>query len=381
VPPAIPFSQLLVAPTGASVRAEVVTALITVGIRADLWKAGGVASTLLTYVCNIYAGGMGLVTAALGGAFLTVAQGPWLALLAYYVYGITVQPATYAQGAWTLTNTSGSIYSKGAGTVTVQNPSTGVSYINVNPFTLAAHATLTGVLFQATTPGSQGSSGENQADVLVSTLNGVSVTNPLPVAGLDADPPALIIQKCLAAVAARSYLGPNAAYRFAVYTATNGSGGPLNINRISVVTDRNTGMVYVYLASPQGAPSSADLASAQTAINAVAQAMGLTATAVAATVQTITTPVTLWCTGTEPPATVENNALTSLDAYLAQYPIGGLVRPPSTQGYLYASLMAGSLAEGDPNIFDVQGVTADTPLASNAVPVFAGPITVRQVNQ
>jgi len=171
--PSIPFAQLLIAPTADSVRQEIVTGLITVGIRADLWRAGGTASTLLTYISKIFAGGMGLVTAALGGAFLTVAQGPWLVLLAYYVYGVTAQAATFAQGAWSLTNASGSIYARGAGSVTVQNPITGVTYVNVAPFTLAAHSTLNGVIFQATISGSAGSSGANQATTLVTTLAGV----------------------------------------------------------------------------------------------------------------------------------------------------------------------------------------------------------------
>ena len=106
----IAVTDLLTPVTAAQMRTTLVSLMVTLGVRADLWRAGGVASTILTVCANTAATFSSLMVAALSGNYLDYASGSWLVLLAYYVYGVTALPATFASGEYTLTNTGGGVY-------------------------------------------------------------------------------------------------------------------------------------------------------------------------------------------------------------------------------------------------------------------------------
>jgi Baseplate J-like protein len=382
--PLTPLAILLTSPTPASVRATLVSGLIALRIPANQWRAGGVASSLLTVSANLLAGFAATLTSAISAAFLGTATGPWLVLLAYYVFGVTANPGTFATGSLTLTNTAGGLWSFPAGGVTAQNPITGQTYVSTQALSLAPMGTAT-IVFQSTTVGSGGSSAANQITTLVTAMTGVTVTNPAALVGLDADSDATVVAKCQAARAGRSYFGPSGAYYAAIYGTTNPSTGlPLDINRIRVVNVSDMA-VGVYVASPSGAPTPSDLAAAQTAVTAAAQPMNVTAQVYPCTVVSDARPITVWAQ-TAPTAagsdvaTIEEEALDAIDEYYSAYPIGGLARPPSPQGYLFASAVSGVLKGADPLIFDVQGVTSDLALTAGQVVIYTGTITTRQVS-
>jgi hypothetical protein len=370
------FQQLVTAPTSASIRATMVRGLVGLGVPANQWRAGGVASSMLTIVARTFAGFAATLTAALGAAFLGVATGPWLRLLAFYVFGVTPNEGSFASGIETLTNSGGGVYTFAAGTFTIANPTTGQRYINTTPFTLGAMTSIA-VAFQAVVVGSIASAGAGTISQVITSAVGVSCSNPAPFVGVDADTDAQVVAKCQAARAGRSYLGPEGAYLNAIYKAKNALGNPLNINRIRVVSAGDMA-VTVYVASPGGVPTPADIAAAQAAVLLIAQPMNVTATVVACTPVTWAPPVTLWCTAQAPvPTVVTQEATAAILAYVALYPIGGLPRPPSTQGYLYASAAAGVLKGADPTIYDVQGITQDEAIAVGQVLVWDGTLTVR----
>jgi uncharacterized phage protein gp47/JayE len=378
----IPFPQLITSPTAQSIRQEWVVALISAGIRADLWVPGGGYSTILTYAAQTYAIGMGLVTQGIRGMVLEFSSSPWLPVLAQYMYGVTVNVATFATGPITFVNSGGGTYNVSAYALTLQNPVSGVSYQNTAPFTISPSSTLANVQFAATVAGTVGNSGANTITSFVTPLLGVTATNPQPLAGTNGDSDQTIRQNCQDSLAARSYLGPTGAYRYAIATARN-AGLPLNINRVGINLEPDSGFIDVYCASPSGTPTSSDMAAAQSRINAVAEPGGVQATVEAALttdLATVSPIITVWTTDlVTPNATIKANATNALLTYLGGYPIGGLLRSGQTQGSLFASLVNSQISASNAGIFDVQGSTQDLPLGGNSVPVFTGQINVRQV--
>lgn len=388
----ISLPTLLSPVTAAQARTTAVNQLVSYGIPANNWRRGGVFSTLLSVFCAIYAGLFSLVSQAINSMFLGTASGGWLAALAYYVYGIAAQKATFGTTAYTLTNTGGGIYSFAPGQFVCQCGINGNLFANVSTFSLAAGtpATPATATFDvvAQVAGIAGGAPANAITTLVTAMVSVAGNNSAACLGLDADSDAQVVAKCYAALAARSQKGPAGAYLAAIYGysnvhgATNSvTGQPVNVNRVQVYTDPDTGNISVYLASPAGVPDANDIVGVQTAIDTVARPMGVVATATACTPVYADGTITLWSdsVGAKAAQDVEVIAYAELLAAFASYPIGGLTKPPGTQGYLWASYVEGVAMRADPSIYAVDLPIVNLPLAPGAAAVFVGRVVVRQV--
>jgi hypothetical protein len=389
-----PISSLLSAVLPASIRASVVTQLKALGVPADKWIAGGTYSTITTVLSGVFGGFSSTLTSAIGANFLTLAAGGWLVLKAFYDYGVTAQAATFGIGTATFTNTGGGVYNYDPGEVVLVNPLSGNTFTNTEALSLGAGSVMTPTVvtidIQAQKTGSLGGAPAGTITQLQTVMAGVTVTNAAAVLGLDADSDPLVVQKCLVSLAARSYKGPTGAYYAAIYGygnvlgATNPvTGQPVNINRIQVYRDPDTGDITVYLASPSGAADPNDVIGCQTAILAVAEPMGVTATAASCTVVDFTAAITVWSTsaGTAAATAIEEGALEAADSVVAQYPIGGRTKPPGTQGYLFASFLVGAVAPVDPTIYAVDlSSWSALPLNPGQVAAVTSTVSVRQVS-
>lgn len=377
----IPLVNLLISPTAATARASAVTMLVSLGIPANQWRKGGGWSSLLTVTTSLYASVIAtLITGVLAAPFLPVCPAGWLPIIAYYVYGVLSNPATFGAGVVTLTNIEGVQYSKASGQAVFQNSQTKETYTNVQPIFITAGSPSApasiSITVQAESVGSVGNAtagpGLGSIDTVVTSMPGVSVVNPGPVIGLDADSPALIRQKCTAAIAARSYKGPQGAYDAAVLTAINpATGQQVAINRWVSSVDPATGFITTFVASPGGIPTPGDLAAVQANISQVAQPFGITATAVPVSVVPLSpspTTITVWArgAGVTPASTILAEVDASVDLGLSTYPISGLAIAGSSQGFLYASFLNGFVTEANPLIFRVQG-SVDVPLNAGQV--------------
>ena len=388
----ISLPTLLSPVTAAQARTTAVNQLVSYGIPANNWRRGGVFSTLLSVFCAIYAGLFALVTQAINSMFLGTASGLWLTALAYYVYGVTSQKATFGTTPYTLTNTGGGVYSFAPGQFVAQCGVNGNLFTNVDTFSLAAGtpsipSTATFNIV-AQVAGSAGGGPATTITTLVTTMTSVTGTNPQACLGLDVDTDTQVRVKCYAALAARSQKGPAGAYLAAIYGysnipgATNPvTGQPVNVNRVQVYTDPDTGNISVYLASPAGVPDANDIVGVQTAIDTVARPMGVVATATACTPVYADGTITLWSdsVGAKAAQDVEVIAYAELLVAFASYPIGGLTKPPGTQGYLWASYVEGVAMRADPSIYAVDLPIVNMPLAPGAAAVFVGRVVVRQV--
>jgi hypothetical protein len=375
-----PIANLLTAPTAESSLQALLSILQALGFPTSSWNKRGVLYGICVALTSLYASAIAApITMWISAQFLPICPAALLPYVALYVYGVIANPATQASGLVSLTNPGGGTYNVGANQLVLANSFTGQVYTNEDAFTLGPSTTLTGVAIQAQVAGSIGNAnpgpGVSSVDTVVSTQlfagTQVTVVNPAPIQGLDADPPALIITKCQTAIAGRSYKGPNGAYKNAVVTAKNSTGNPVNVNRRIVSTDPTTGFITVYVASPTGAPTADDLNAVNLNVAQVAEPNGITATAVACTgvpLHASPTVVTIWATGAGVVAAedIYLAVLAALEAWLPLYPISGLATPPSEQGYVFGTWLDGIVKGASPLIFQIVGF-ADVPLATGQV--------------
>jgi hypothetical protein len=378
------IDQLFSAPTAAAFRAQMVTALVAMNIPADKWRAGGVASTMLTVASMSLALMAATLSVIIRGFFLPTATGGGLKLLALYVYGVTVPSATFATGNIALTNSGGGIYIKAAGEVTVQNPDTGVTYTNSVGFTLNGSSSLE-VAFTATIEGSAGNANPGTITTLVTNMLGVSVTNAAAFVGVDAPSDEDIRLLCQNKLGAMSVRGPRTAYAYAIQVAVNAvTGATVNINRWVVTADSHIGVVYVTVAAPSGSVDPNDLLGVGTSIEEIARPEAVTVVLNQATIVDYTPTVTAWVqapTGVTA-AQVQTAIASAITAYLSTYPIGGVTalddaNPTTNFTGLFASGIYGAAAAGaatlQARLYSLKGATdlalASTEVASDGVSV------------
>lgn len=383
--PNVPFdiTTLLQPWTQDGVRASMVTALVGMGIRADLWPKGGVAGSVMTDMAGRIAAQANDAIAAIKAGWLPTATGGWLTWVALYFYGITRREATFASGSLTVTNTAGGVYNEAPFTVTFQDSASKKTYVNVDAIALAAGPGPTQTIqIQAVEAGSASNAAPLQIDTVVTSLPGVTCSNAAPVLGIDAQSDEELRQECWDSLGARSVRGPRTAYAFAIQIALNSiTQTPVNINRWTVTSSSHKGQVTVVIASPSGVPDANDVTGVATSIEAVARPECVQVTTLAATKLVYSGPVVVYL----PPspgllqATVAQAVLDAIDAFFVSYPIGGRTADGVTG--VHGSGIEGAIAGAFPGIFAVDS-PGDLAMTSQqvAVSVISLPdITVRLV--
>lgn len=385
------ISDLLSTQTAAQIRQSMVNGLVTVGIRADLWRPGGGYSLILTVVANMFAGFQQLVVQTIGFGFLPTAVGGWLTLLAFYVYGVTRPPATFANGAVTLVNPGGGTFNYEPGQVTFLNSTTAATYVNTQAIALTPLSTQT-VNVQAVNPGSASNAAPGQIDTLQTTMLLVTVSNALAVLGSDAMLDADLLTMCLNSLGAQSVRGPRNVYAFAAQVAVSPTtGAPVNVNRTARSISSHTGTVTVWCASPQGAPTSDDLAGVANSIeNGVpglnppfsgARPDGVTAIVNAVTTVPYSAPLIVWAQAL--PGLTEADLVaqiaSELDDLFEVYPVGGLATD-TTRG-LFGSYVEGAVESVNSAIFKVEtpGATNTPNVPLPDLPLVDGEIAVNAI--
>ena len=107
----------------------------------------------------------------------------WMELLAAQNYDIARAPATFTQQMLVLTCTTGpGPYTRNPGEIVAQSPSTGNTYSNVAAVTIPDGGSVAAV-FQAQSPGAGYQDAASTIIALVTPMPGVSVNNPVTVAG------------------------------------------------------------------------------------------------------------------------------------------------------------------------------------------------------
>lgn len=369
------ISSLLAPITRDQSFANMVSMLVTIGVPADKWIPGGVASSILRVVANTFADASVVVSDAIGAGFIETSAGGWLTVLAKQVYGVDRIPATFADGQLKLVNGGGGTFSFAAGEASFLNPSTKTTYVNVAPFSLAALETKT-IDIQATVAGDTGSSVPGGITQIVTAMLGATCSNPLSVIGQDAESDLALQGRCIAKLGAMSVRGPRNAYLYAVSVAVLPGGGPVNINRVRVVADSHDGHISVYVASPSGLPTSDDVTGCANSIEAIARPDGIAVSVGPVSVVTYAPTVTAWCRSVAGlnVSTIAAAIGVSVADFISNYPIGGVTT--SDGRGLFASGIDGAVRAADASIVAVTGAT-DLALTASQVATNGVVVNVR----
>ena len=377
----ISISELMVPTTGTAQLEKMLSALEATGLKARSWRAGGALRTILSVVASVYAAFTVSMLGFIQAGFIETATGGWLTLVAFYVYGVTRNPSTFAAGQVQLTNAGGGVYTLNPGEFRCVSAVTQKRYTNIAAITLAAGSTLL-VNVLAVEAGTASSATVGTVTVLETILPGVVCTNLVAIVGSDAEVDVVLTQRCLDKLGTLSTRGPRSAYSYAVRSATRTDGSAVDVNRLAVSPSSSTGTVTVYVASSSGAPSPTDLGFISASIDAYARPDTVAVTLVAASPVTLSCALVVWCRRATGLVSSDIASLInkSLLAMVTNYPIGGIPKPPSSLGYLYASTIDGTVKGSHPSIYAVDGLSPDYFLNVAEVATLAVTLDIRIVD-
>lgn len=378
--PLLSISDLVSVETQAQVFATFIDIATSIGLDTTAWQSGGPIRSALAVAAQKLADYTQVRSLLAGMGLLDLSSGDWLTLWASSMFGVTRVPAVAATGLVTLTNTGASVGPLAPGALIVAHSVTGATYVNTGTLTIAP-GTNANVPIAAVAVGAGSNAAPGYITQMVSSIVGVTVTNPASVLGSDAESDDALKLRCRQQQAATSPAGPSDAYAYVAktpsYSATSSA-----ITRVSPALNIVNGLVTQYLATANGAPSGGDVTIVQAAFDQWVEPMGFLATAAAAANLTInvTATVALSAKGTtRTVAQIQSDAATALSVYFASLPIGGFVVPPAT-GLVYQDAIRSVIRDSTPGVITVtlSAPSADVAIATNQVPVL-GTISITPV--
>lgn len=350
-------------------------ALSMLGISTTAWGPGDVVKEQMVSASAMFAALSEFQADIVQALFVDSAPaGPWLNIVARYVYGVDPIQATFATGDVVLTNTGGGLFDVATGDLVVRNSITGKAYRNVAAFSLGSNEVAT-VAVMAQEAGAASNANAGAITSFVTTLNRVTVTNPTALIGVDDEAPAALRARCKEKLGALSPLGPWDAYSYAARNAKLSTGETAGITRTRVTRD-GYGNVFVTVATASGevAGSVDDLA---TPLGAVDDSIQHRAAPLAVTAHTLSaTPVAvtvayhayLYNTTGRSADQVKQAVAAALATYFTTLPIGG-TRVGDADGAIYVEGIRAVIHNALPEIYYVQlsQPAADVVLTSSQV--------------
>ena len=339
----LPLNVLAQPLTKEQIQASILGLCAAAGLRTTAWQSGGVTLTLIGVFAQVLGGFSQAIAFFVQAGFLDLATGPFLTLLAYYGYGVTRIPSTYAATNLTVTNSGGGYYSYEIGDF-LATTATGQTYTNQAPFVLqpvsGAPANVVSTPFIAQVAGKNGTAAPGAINAPATAIPGVSVTNPTSAVGLDAELDPALRQRCRDSLGALSPNGPKSAYLYVAKSATRPDGSNVGVTRVYVLPATGNGIVTVYVASASGplstSPDGGDLAIVNNAIQTQCVPDGPSADVFNATQYSVPITATVWVYAgiSMTNAQVITAVSAALDAYFPTVPIGGVVLVPLGAGII-----------------------------------------------
>jgi phage-related baseplate assembly protein len=370
------FADLVKPVTIDEAQAAVYHILAKLGIATSAWKPGSVPRTMVRSLCIVYSSLSELQADGIQSGFLQLAVGPWLTMKAHYDYAVDRLEAAPATGPVVFTNSSAYEYNELAGDVTVAASSSKKNYRTLDALVLPAHSSVT-VFVVAVESGTGSTAAPGEIDTLVSTLLGVSVTNPDALVGSDEETDALLRERCSAKLGALSPNGAPDAYAFAARSATRPDGSSIGITRVHTTNDE-MGNVYVTIADADGEVAPTDVAIVEEAIEMVYRVVPLAVYAHVASAVAVPVSVAadLWVHGSAlTDDDIKKLVSAALTTFFSLQPVGGNIIAPSTVGYIYLSALRTAIMDSVSTCFHctISTPAADVALTSVEVAVFSGP--------
>ena len=359
------------------------TTLEKVNIPSRRWRDGGTAKALLGVLAGIGSIGSNLVADGIKGGFLEWATGEWARVLARLQYGVEPIGASYATGKLTVTNIGTQVRTWGPDEMIAKSSVNGRRYristaANDTPGFPALEAGESLVVdIVAVEPGSASSASPGDIDSLETPLTDVIVGNGEAVVGTDDETIEALKARCYARPGTQSANGPRDAYVYAIFEAKLPGGTPTSINRVSVQPARGDAIVRIVIATANGAPTPLEMQAARDSIELLARTDTDIVELYPAVEVEFENTITVWRRGGSE-AVIRAAIAKRLPSFFATYPIGGIKKISSGNGYLYADAVESMLIGSDAAIFDVDQSNGDLELEFNEVPVMTGTILVRE---
>ncbi len=371
------LQDLLVSKTQDEVLADELSYAQANGLPTTMWQSGSVIRTIFVVVAAVLAIFSELIAHPIKGGFgdLLSSLG-WAKLWAKSTYDVDHVGAEPATGYITATNTKAFPYTLQAGALIVAHSTTGETYRNDADIVIPALDVLADIAITSSEIGTAADAAPGFITTIVGpSMNGVTVTNPLAVLGTDDETIPALVERSRSKLAALSPNGPKDAYNYVVKTpALCATASP--ITRATTYCDPATGEVTVYVANGGGTPSGGDITICQATIDTMAEPWCTTATAVAATTVTVAVTYQVWVRSSLPEADIQTAIASALASYFASAPIGGVIIPPATTGYIYVEALRVAIAGalfGDRSIgaelVDVTIPATDESIANSEVAV------------
>ncbi len=329
------------------------------------WQEGAPILTMLTTAAQKLSD---LTTVAAeitkGGFGELLPSDAWADRWALSRFNVTRVPAVAAAGTVTIVaGASASGHTYQVGEIIIAHASTHQTYRNTAPVTIVASTTLTLVPFAADVPGIIGTAAPGSITVIVSSIIGLTVTNPVSFLGSDAELTPALVTRARAKLGSLSPNGAKDAYNF-IATTPAFSTTSVPITRTRTVGDPTSPNITVYLATAAGAPTGGDVTIVQNAINANVEPWGANATAVAASEHVIAITYQAWVKGSQLTAAQIQTAIgNALATFFATLSLGGYVIAPDT-GDVYIETLQQVIASATAGI---QRVVVSLPASSVAL--------------
>ncbi len=360
----------VITPTTADeVEAEVLSLCVTADLQTSAWQAGSWVRTIIEILSQEIATKSLVEVEVAKGGLGDLASASWAKLWAKSIYDIDFVAAAPSTGVITLTNASVVQYDLDPGDLIVAHSVTGKTYRNQATISVLASSTLANVAISADEVGTSSDAAPGQITVMVSSLVGVTVTNPAAVLGADEETTKQLVTRSRAKLASLSPNGPKDAYNFVATSPTlSATSSPITRSRTS--GNQVTGVVSVYIATATGTPTAPNIAIVQAAIDFWAEPWCVQATAIGATEVVINITYTVWIRSSLTALQIEDAIETALSVYVSTVPVGGVVVPPDT-GNVYVEALTHVIHTTYSTIERVLVTlpAADIVLTANQVPV------------
>jgi len=353
--PIFSFDELVTPLTRAEIQASFYRVYATLGLKTSSWKGGAVVRTM-TWASSIVLSGFSALQASIAkSGFLELAEGPWLDLVAWYVYRQKRVAATFASGVLTLNNNGGGVYEADPDDLIFTNPATNKQYRNTAAVSIGSGEQNVLVPVRAIEAGSTSSSQTGAITEITTTLLQVTCTNASPLIGNDEELDPALRTRSLESLGALSPFGPWDAYASAIRNATRDDASTLGVTRIRPVKD-GFGHVDVYVATDSGGLTGdiddieSDLGIAYDAVKRWAEPLAVTATVLSATPLPIAVTYELWMYNTSGRTDLEVAAAVQLrlSNFIRSQPIAGN-RIDSGPGKVYQDAVRTAIAATFPN--------------------------------
>jgi uncharacterized phage protein gp47/JayE len=242
----LPIDKLITAPTKAEVEGSIYALLSASGLPITAWQEGGVYRTLIAVLATVIAGFLGLVAKANRSNFLDLCEGDTLTHRAKQNYDVTRFEATYAQTDVTVDNATGGSYTFDPGDFVLEDSVSGALWANLQTFTIHALQKGVAVSMQALESGSGSNALPGRLTVMVSPIEGLTMTNNLATYGLDEESDSALRQRCRDSLGRLSPLGAEAAYTYFAKSARRQTDdSPVGVKRVWVSPSGVPVRVYV----------------------------------------------------------------------------------------------------------------------------------------